>query len=238
MFIGWDVGGWNCDSNTLSRDALVIVDADGNLVGRPWRGNLRNTILNCATASNFVYALFGLCHADDRFDAASRSVLAIDAPLALPRALLALARGQVCEDMLTVSSQNPYLYRFTERRLAAEGLTPLSTVKDMIGSQSAKAMHAVAKFLPHLESVGVWTGPDITAIETYPSLCRRRLREGFLPPCEILECKPDIVDACVCAMIARTYALARTDLEGPVAESPPDEGWIWAPCPPAERNPA
>lgn len=238
MFVGWDVGGWNCDKNSLSRDAVVIVDADGNLVGRPWRGNLRNTILNSATASEFVYAMFELCQANDRFDAASGYVLAIDAPLALPRALLALAQGEVCGDELTVSSQNPYLYRFTERRLNAEGHTPLSAVKDMIGSQSAKAMHAVAKFSPYLESAGVWTGTAVTAIETYPSLCRRRYPEGFLPPQEIRGCKSDIADAWVCAMIARSYALAHNELEGPVAEAPPEEGWIWAPRLPAERNPA
>ena len=28
FFIGWDVGGWNCDKNGESRDAIVILDAD------------------------------------------------------------------------------------------------------------------------------------------------------------------------------------------------------------------
>ena len=27
LFIGWDVGGWNCDKNPASRDALVVLDA-------------------------------------------------------------------------------------------------------------------------------------------------------------------------------------------------------------------
>ena len=27
LFIGWDVGGWNCDNNADSRDAIVILDA-------------------------------------------------------------------------------------------------------------------------------------------------------------------------------------------------------------------
>jgi hypothetical protein len=44
LYIGWDVGGWNCDKNNKSRDALVILDADLKLIGKPWRGNLRTTI--------------------------------------------------------------------------------------------------------------------------------------------------------------------------------------------------
>jgi hypothetical protein len=28
FFIGWDVGGWNCDKNRESRDALVILDVN------------------------------------------------------------------------------------------------------------------------------------------------------------------------------------------------------------------
>ena len=27
FFIGWDVGGWNCEKNAKSRDALVILDS-------------------------------------------------------------------------------------------------------------------------------------------------------------------------------------------------------------------
>lgn len=27
LLIGWDVGGWNCDKNPSSRDALVVLDA-------------------------------------------------------------------------------------------------------------------------------------------------------------------------------------------------------------------
>jgi hypothetical protein len=41
FYIGWDVGGWNCDHNQKSRDAIVILSHDLSIVGRPWRGNLR-----------------------------------------------------------------------------------------------------------------------------------------------------------------------------------------------------
>lgn len=33
LLIGWDVGGWNCDRNRLSRDALVVVDHNLHVVG-------------------------------------------------------------------------------------------------------------------------------------------------------------------------------------------------------------
>jgi len=37
----WSIGGWNCDKNQNSRDAIVILDANHEIVGTPWRGNLR-----------------------------------------------------------------------------------------------------------------------------------------------------------------------------------------------------
>jgi hypothetical protein len=44
FYISWDVGGWNCEKNANSRDALAILDADLNLIGQPWRGNLTDAI--------------------------------------------------------------------------------------------------------------------------------------------------------------------------------------------------
>lgn len=44
FFIGWDFGGWNCDHNGKSRDAIVILNANKKIVGKPWRGNLRTSI--------------------------------------------------------------------------------------------------------------------------------------------------------------------------------------------------
>ena len=44
FYIGWDVGGWNCEKNGKSRDAIVILDAALQIVGKPWRGNLRTTL--------------------------------------------------------------------------------------------------------------------------------------------------------------------------------------------------
>jgi hypothetical protein len=43
VFIEWDVGGWNCEKNPNSRDALVVLDASGTRIGQPWRGNPRSS---------------------------------------------------------------------------------------------------------------------------------------------------------------------------------------------------
>jgi hypothetical protein len=42
--IGWDVGGWNCDRNPSSRDAIAIIDSGLAILGQPWRGTLRECI--------------------------------------------------------------------------------------------------------------------------------------------------------------------------------------------------
>lgn len=40
-FICWDVGAWYCDKNHKRRDAILILDESRAVVGRSWRGNLR-----------------------------------------------------------------------------------------------------------------------------------------------------------------------------------------------------
>ena len=60
-FIGWDVGGWNCDKNQNSRDAIVILDTNREIVGSPWRGNLRKNINVSSTTTDWIAALFGSC---------------------------------------------------------------------------------------------------------------------------------------------------------------------------------
>ena len=59
--VGWDVGGWNCDNNSKSRDALVIVGAHGELLGQPWRGSLRHVINEAASTVEFLAKVFALC---------------------------------------------------------------------------------------------------------------------------------------------------------------------------------
>jgi hypothetical protein len=136
FYIGWDVGGWNCDRNNKSRDAIVILDTSAALVGRPWRGNLRKTINESANSGAWMAALFRLCGTEA--PKAAKFILAIDTPLGFSESLLSLAGSLTSAGTIGESHTNPYLFRQTERHLFQRGLKPLSAIKDMIGSQATK----------------------------------------------------------------------------------------------------
>lgn len=232
FFMGWDVGGWNCDKNPQSRDAIVILDASLAIMGKPWRGNLRAT-LNAATSSqDWMRALFALCGAD-RPTEATRVTLAIDTPLGFSQAFAALITGQMCREQVQSSATNPYLFRQTERSLFERGLQPLSAIKDMIGSQATKGMHALAKFAPEVTRCGVWTdGHALTVIEAYPSPCRHStvMDELLLPYADWRQDKhQDKVDALVCALTAYCFVARPHMLLHPAGGVPVSEGWIWLP---------
>lgn len=228
-FIGWDVGGWNCEKNKDSRDAIVVIDENKQVVGRPWRGNLRGTIAACKTATEWVQGVFALCRADAP-QVNSVVTVAIDTPLGFPADFLGLVqRGQWAEPDRD-SGNNGYLYRRTERLLHAKGKTPLSAIKDMIGSQATKGMHAVAKFAPRRRGCGVWwDGGGFIAIETYPGACRETsvIKEqlGGLPTLQPQDCQ----DALVCALIARLFSRSPEILQPPTDDVIQSEGWIWLP---------
>jgi hypothetical protein len=208
---------------------LVVFDPDQQLLGRPWRGNLRAHINAADDASAFRAAILKLCGvAADNPDIPF--TLAIDAPLGFPEALVDLLTHRRCVDAVGRSAESPYLFRDTERRLFAAGLSPLSAIKDMIGSQSSKAIHAVAKFAPVTVSRGVWSdGGSFRMIETYPAACRKRMEPGDLGHDADAESVPDIVDARICALIAHRFTVAPETLEAPTPDTPPSEGWIWLP---------
>jgi hypothetical protein len=227
--IGWDVGGWNCDKNTKSRDALVVLDAQLGLMGKPWRGNLKPLLNQAVSADQFVLGLLARCKVPIGLPL-EEVVVAIDAPLAFPAGLLALLAGDVHQQQLGSNATNPYLYRFTERRLAEPLYTPLSVVKDMIGSQSSKAIHATRRFAPIQQALGIWSdGRTLRMIETYPAACRRRFSKGAIPMLASIIGHDDIVDASLCAWVASRFMHAREELEGPTQDAPRDEGWIWLP---------
>lgn len=227
--IGWDVGGWNCDKNGKSRDALVMLDDHARLLGKPWRGNLRTLLNEAVDAEGLVRGMLERCKAPHS-SALGDVVIAIDAPLAFPAALLSLLAGHAHQPSIESNAANPYLYRFTERRLAGLTTTPLSVVKDMIGSQSSKAIHAVRRFAPFQHELGVWSdGAALRMIETYPSACRRRFFNGDVPMIEGVSGHDDIHDASLCAWVASVFMHSPADLEGPTEDAPSDEGWIWLP---------
>ncbi|UYO73636.1 DUF429 domain-containing protein [Halomonas qinghailakensis] len=241
LYIGWDVGGWNCDNNPTSRDALVVLDETLRLVGTPWRGNLRAALNESLTSRDLINSLLGLC----QYAASGneRVVMAIDTPLALPTALLALAKGDAVE-ALGRSQDNPYLYRETERWLFQRGVTPLSPIKDMIGSQATKGMHLLARFAPHIAACGQWQSAEgaLSVVEGYPTPAKRSaafaaLRHQVTMPSEFASMlhqptpkQQDIQDAWHCALLAWSLEHAKETVAWPPADMPAAEGWIFVPC--------
>ncbi|MEA3187144.1 MAG: type restriction enzyme subunit [Chthoniobacter sp.] len=229
FFVGWDVGGWNCDKNDASRDAIVILDDELSIVGRPWRGNLRLSIVSATTTGDWLAALFSKCGA--ALPACPREVtMAIDIPLGFSEEFVALITRRGCVEPDETSGRNRYLFRQTERHLFDRGLKPMSAIKDMIGSQATKGMHVLAKFAPKVESCGVWTdGHGFCAIETYPTACRQtKAVTSLMKGSEPLG-HSDLDDARTCAAIGHLFATERKTLEGPRDDVPLNEGWIWVP---------
>jgi hypothetical protein len=233
FFVGWDVGGWNCDRNTNSRDALVILDDTLGLVGRSWRGNLRAAINESGTTRDFGCRLFGLCLAELPTDS-TRLTLAIDTPLGFSREFAQLVTRIAISEPVGESATNPYLFRRTERMLFERRLRPLSAVKDMIGSQATKGLHVLAKYAPVVVSCGVSRShaePHLTALEAYPSGCKGSQLIASLRARVTGEPRDtdDERDALTCALIAYLFANQPQYLEPPDGSVPDDEGWIWLP---------
>ena len=85
VFVGWDVGAWNCDKNRRSRDALCVLtlrDSEPSVVGKPWRGNVRDVLVR-HEGSALVEALLQRVEVDG--DETGHVTIAIDAPLGWPR---------------------------------------------------------------------------------------------------------------------------------------------------------
>ena len=241
-FIGWDVGGWHCDTNPNSRDAITIIDDQRNMVGTPWRGNLRSTINEAQTSEGFITRLFELCNVDYPALKAGNVVLAIDTPLGFSHAFVNLVVNKQFETQIKTSASNVYLYRYTERFLFEMGLKPLSPIKDMIGSQATKGMHVLAKFAPHIKCCGVWSdGAQLLALEAYPSACKgSKTVENLLRPFVLNANKQprefvselnhaDKSDALICALVGWLQHHQPETIIQPTNEALNKEGWIFVP---------
>lgn len=232
FFIGWDVGGWNCDKNGSSRDAIIILDETLAIIGKPWRGNLRESINSASCTHEWLSQLFGLCKAEVL---PAPSLLAIDTPLGFSQAFTRLVTAGQYENPIGTSASNPYLFRQTERFLYEHGITPLSPIKDMIGSQATKGIHVLSRFAQQVIKTGVWTdGEWLTAIEAYPSPCKRsalihQLWQVHGSRWNQWTDHQDKQDALTCALIAHTFASRPELLAQPPDTIPVAEGWIWLP---------
>jgi hypothetical protein len=221
LAVGWDVGAWHCDRPNGSQDALVVKDGANGDVGTPWRGNISAVLKSAKTSLKFIDEIRRVCAVPVGLSP-DKVVVAIDAPLGFPAAVVSLLTEKPLQEFVGGSAENPYLFRETERLLASQGKRPLSAIQDQIGSQSTKAIFARRKFTPQQRGIGVWSdGGLLTVIETYPGGVRHRLG--------IVEDTNDIVDAARCADIAWAFACNRQSLEEPLPNIPADEGWIWLP---------
>lgn len=227
--IGWDVGGWNCDRNPRSRDALLILDAELAIVGQPWRGNLRSTINEANSTAEWIASLFSLCGAEKAGDHA-RVTLAIDTPLGFSDAFVRLVTQLEHAGSVEGSSTNQYLFRRTERFLFEQNISPLSAIKDMIGSQATKGMHVLARYANEVAECGVWSdGHLLTVIEAYPSACRASVTIQKLRSAYRSLGHEDCEDALTCSLVADLFAHDRGALVPPQEGVSSREGWIWVP---------
>ncbi|WP_318652003.1 hypothetical protein [Pseudomonas sp. PDM16] len=214
-----------------------MLNSQCQLIGKPWRGNLRRCINQASDSADFISRLLGYCALDASGFRAAPVVLAIDTPLGFSTAFIELLVHGRAVDAVEGSSSNPYLFRQTERFLFERGLSPLSAVKDMIGSQATKGMHALARFAPDIEQCGVWTDNHLlSAIEAYPASCKRSstlegLRTSVFQGADKnwgLE-HVDQEDALTCALIAWLFHFQPEQLAQPCVDVPRHEGWIFVP---------
>ena len=239
-YIGWDVGAWNCEKNANSRDALVVLNQHGELVGKPWRGNLRDTIAAAASYTDWLLTVAKLCQFDDKTKAVFATqnvVMAIDTPLGFSEGLLQLLQGEAVATPFTASCDNPYLYRHTERELFAHGFSPLSAVKDMIGSQATKGLHLLRKFAFTPSPSGIWqlshNNCKHCALESYPTVLKTsalvaQYIERLRSQTNYDTWHQDIQDAAYCAIAALLYQQQPNTMATPT-EDVTTEGWIYVP---------
>lgn len=254
VFIGWDVGGWNCEKNRKSRDAVCVLAGESleklSIVGTPFRGNIRKKMQQSGSLK-----IVELCQRDCSYN---NSVLAIDTPLGWPQSFLDLiARSQI-QDIPERAGANPYLFRRTEQYLYRMGFTPLSAIKDMIGSQSTKGLHFLKFGGYEYNDLGVWKRRDGQhfAIEAYPApistSCKLKVHfdklsvQGGFDQIAKAEspAREDLDDSLWCALIAALWYFSREECIGPEYMNEQErsilqqEGWIWIPkdCKPAPRK--
>lgn len=229
FYIGWDVGAWHCKTSAKgSADAIVILDGALSVVGTPWRGNLRETINSTASSNDWISALFSLCEAVPVNNL--KITIGIDTPLGFSDEFTQLVTRLQYSEPIETASTNPYLFRQTERYLFEQGLTPLSAITHMIGSQATKGMHMLAKFAPQRTECGVWTDQDVlTAIEAYPSACKGSATIKALQARFPVLGHDDKDDALICSLVAYLFSTNRKALAEPPPNTPEREGWIWVP---------
>ena len=227
-FIGCDMGGWHTEKG----DALAVC---------VWDGNEFHHIE--AEAGSFLYPIAdegvlarALSQAEEE---KARIVIAIDAALGWPRKFVELVQ-QAHEGNhlpcfhLGCSTDNPYLYRETERFIKNRVLTgskerPLTAPGDKFGNNCSKAQGLVAWLKKRLPDVyrppfDTWdanaaSSKKATIVEVYPKASMKSEEFGNLPwPPHQTTMRSvgnsDIGDAKRCAMTGLCYAATVGMIQG------------------------
>ncbi len=240
-FIGWDVGAWYCD-NGDSRDALVLLNDQGKLVGTPWRGNLRSYITQSGDFTDWLHIVLGLCGLEptklSQVMLEEQSVtISIDTPLGFSNDFVALLTGEATSKALSKYSENTYLFRETELMLFLHGFRPLSAVQDKIGSQATKGLHFLRKLGFTPSQSGVWqlnkNQCQHHALESYPTVLKTsalvaQYIEQLRSQTDFNNWHQDIQDAAYCAIAALLYQQQPNTMATPTKDAT-SEGWIYVP---------
>jgi hypothetical protein len=212
--------------------------------GQPWRNNLRSLLDGGVSGPDLALAVLALCRVVARTPFVA--TIAIDTPLGWPKPMLDLVVSGSVVAVPEKADANPYLFRQSELALFGHDHRPLSTVRDMIGSQSTKGVHFLTRAGMLRSSVGVWVRSDsgncVTAIETYPAPCgKSEIVAGWysrLAASPVIQktcskgpnVRADVEDALRCAIVAWLYATLPGSLVQPDGSGPVEEGWIWLPA--------
>lgn len=241
-FIGWDVGAWHCDKGD-SRDALVILNDQGKLLGKPWRGNLRSWTEQSESFNQWLHLVAGLCELQppSQVEQEPHSLtVAIDIPLGFSNDFAALLKGEATTKPFSKFSENPYLYRETELLLFQHGFSPLSAVQDRIGSQATKGLHFLRKFGFTPTPNGIWqlnqsnqNNCQHRAFESYPTVLKTsaliaQYIEQLRTQTHFDSWHQDIQDAAYCAIAALLQHRQPQLMAGPEHDVSA-EGWIYVP---------
>ncbi len=114
-YLGWDVGGWHSDHNSKSRDAIVVLNAGGDVIGmidKNGRDGLAQRFRTTDPSdTNFWTEICRGSGAEDALRTCTHLVVAIDAALDFSTEFKALLRGERIESISDTSAELPYLYR-------------------------------------------------------------------------------------------------------------------------------
>ena len=276
-YVGWDVGAWECPNTKFaarSQDCITILDEGGKLLFA-WMGNIYCPPKNnngdaklkdeTKTLFKLINSLIGdennIIHKSNDFskiDENDKLFIAIDAILGLPNlatSLFNLDENEKNTDKVEdiIKNHKKYLFRLTERNLPKHK-SPLSVLKDMLGSQATKALFTLRywNFKWNAQEL-VWEMDNHISLETYPSAAYANVinmndkmeiewnnvfnandeppKIQLNPAKDIKSRWLDLNDSIICAKVAKEYKENNclSPSLGEEDEAAKQEGWIWLP---------